>query len=232
VTLESGALFDPRKHAALQSPIEKVAFVRAVNDAWGLVALITLAALFPCGGRIGCLTLRGVGCTSDAPRSGVQRRSDVGAGNTCKACCVPHRAWSQAGERRSTDLAARSHQDPRKHGCPANLASYVACKIGLEVPRGFAREVIIRRHLRRMERDCYAVSRERWNDGRLVTKPPCSVATTLHKAIRNRRDRQRTAPACLAAGKQLMEPNEIRTQVRKKRLPAPPELCKSTAPDD
>jgi hypothetical protein len=83
-----------------------------------------------------------------------------------------------------------------------------------------------------MERDCYAVSRERWNDGRLVTKPPCAVATTLHKAIRNRRDRQRAAPACLAAGKQLMEPNKIRTQVRKKRLPAAPELCKSTAPDD
>jgi hypothetical protein len=40
-------LFDPRKHAALQSLIENVAFVKAVNDAWGLVALITLAAFFP-----------------------------------------------------------------------------------------------------------------------------------------------------------------------------------------
>jgi DHA2 family multidrug resistance protein len=42
--LES-ALFDPDKRAEVASLVDKVAFVQAVNDAWGLLALIALASL-------------------------------------------------------------------------------------------------------------------------------------------------------------------------------------------
>lgn len=41
----ASALLDAEKQAALAPLVEKVAFVQAVNDAWALVALITLAAL-------------------------------------------------------------------------------------------------------------------------------------------------------------------------------------------
>jgi MFS transporter, DHA2 family, multidrug resistance protein len=41
----ASALLDAEKQAALSPLVEKVAFVQAVNDAWALVALITLAAL-------------------------------------------------------------------------------------------------------------------------------------------------------------------------------------------
>ena len=39
------ALLDPEKQAVLASLVKKVAFVDAVNDAWALVAIVTLAAL-------------------------------------------------------------------------------------------------------------------------------------------------------------------------------------------
>jgi DHA2 family multidrug resistance protein len=39
------ALLDPEKQAMLAPLVDKVAFVDAVNDAWALVALTTLAAL-------------------------------------------------------------------------------------------------------------------------------------------------------------------------------------------
>src|SRR6185437_13062125 len=41
----ASALLDAEKQSALAPLVEKVAFVQAVNDAWALVALITLAAL-------------------------------------------------------------------------------------------------------------------------------------------------------------------------------------------
>jgi len=41
----ASALLDAEKQAALAPLVEKVAFVQAVNDAWALVALITLTAL-------------------------------------------------------------------------------------------------------------------------------------------------------------------------------------------
>lgn len=41
----TAALLDPDKQAALSPLVEKVAFVKAINDAWGLAALITLAAV-------------------------------------------------------------------------------------------------------------------------------------------------------------------------------------------
>jgi len=39
------ALLDPEKQALLAPLVDKVAFVDAINDAWGLIALATLAAL-------------------------------------------------------------------------------------------------------------------------------------------------------------------------------------------
>jgi MFS transporter, DHA2 family, multidrug resistance protein len=39
------ALLDPEGQAVLASLVKKVAFVDAVNDAWALVAIVTLAAL-------------------------------------------------------------------------------------------------------------------------------------------------------------------------------------------
>ena len=39
------ALLDPDKQALLAPLIDKVAFVEAINDAWALVALTTVAAL-------------------------------------------------------------------------------------------------------------------------------------------------------------------------------------------
>jgi len=41
----AAALLDPQKQAALSSLIDKAAFVEAINDAWRLVAVITIAAL-------------------------------------------------------------------------------------------------------------------------------------------------------------------------------------------
>jgi MFS transporter, DHA2 family, multidrug resistance protein len=41
----AAAMLDPEKQAQLSSLIDKAAFVEAVNDAWGLIALITIAAL-------------------------------------------------------------------------------------------------------------------------------------------------------------------------------------------
>jgi hypothetical protein len=38
-------LADPRTQAMLAPLIDKVAFVEAINDAWALIALLTLAAL-------------------------------------------------------------------------------------------------------------------------------------------------------------------------------------------
>jgi DHA2 family multidrug resistance protein len=39
------SLADPKAHAALRPLIDKAAFVEAINDAWALVALLTLAVV-------------------------------------------------------------------------------------------------------------------------------------------------------------------------------------------
>jgi len=41
----AAALFDSEKQAALSAIVEKTAFVEAINDAWRLIAVITIAAL-------------------------------------------------------------------------------------------------------------------------------------------------------------------------------------------
>jgi hypothetical protein len=39
-------MLDPKTGAAIASLVQKEAFVEAINDAWALMALITLAVLF------------------------------------------------------------------------------------------------------------------------------------------------------------------------------------------
>jgi DHA2 family multidrug resistance protein len=41
----ASAMLDPGKYAMLAPYIDKVAFVDAINEAWALVALLTIAAL-------------------------------------------------------------------------------------------------------------------------------------------------------------------------------------------
>ncbi len=42
------SLLAPKTQAILAPLIEKVAFVEAINDAWAVMALVTLAVMMPC----------------------------------------------------------------------------------------------------------------------------------------------------------------------------------------